>query len=92
MKRQPSSIFNYHTNNLTSFEYLFGEELFLVASNKYVREGGEDVRVLVGVGEQAECVRGGRGQVTPGQAPASVSSGTPGILSKISLFKQTMPV
>ena len=56
----------------------------MVASNKHVREGGEDVRVVVGVREQAECVRGGRGQVTPGQAPASVSSGTFGIDSKIS--------
>ena len=75
VKGQPSSIFDFHTN-LTRFVYLFGEELFLVASNKYVREGGEDVRVLVGVGEQAKCVRGGRGQVTPGQTPARVSSGT----------------
>ena len=82
-RRQPSSFFDYHAN-LTRFVYLFGEELFLVASNKYVREGCEDVRVLVGVGEQAECVRGSRGQVTPGQAPASVSSGTPGIHSKTS--------
>ena len=82
-KRQPSSIFDYQAN-LTRFVHLFGEELFLVASNKYVREGGEDVRVVVGVREQAECVRGGRGQVTPGQAPASVSSGTFGIDSKIS--------
>ena len=82
-KRQPSSIFDHHAN-LTRFVHLFGEELFLVASNKYVREGGKDVWVLVGVGEQAECVRSGRGQVTPGQAPASVSSGTTGIHSKIS--------
>ena len=82
-KRQPSSIFDYQAN-LTKLVYLFGEELFLVASNKYVREGGEDMRVVVGVREQAECVRGGRGQVTPGQAPASVSSKTFGIDSKIS--------
>ena len=82
-KGQPSSFFDYHSN-LTRFVYLFGEELFLVASNKYVREGGEDVRVLVGVGEQAECVRGGRGQVTPGQTPASVLSRKSKIHSKIS--------
>ena len=65
-KRQQSSIFDIHAN-LTRFVHLFGEELFLVASYKYVREGGEDMRVVVGVREQAECVRGGRGQVTPGQ-------------------------
>ena len=81
-ERQPSSIFDYQAN-LTRLVYLFGEELFLVASNKYVREGGENVRVVVGVREQAECVRGGRGQVTPGQTPASVSSGTTGIHSKV---------